>query len=51
MIGCLVMVGKGKMSVHQVKECLDAKDRSKAPGMAPAHGLYLANVEHGSFLI
>ena len=51
MIGCLVMVGKGKMSVDQVKDCINARDRSKAPGMAPAHGLYLANVDHGSFFI
>ncbi len=45
-VGCLVEVGKNKLSVTDVREILEARDRTKAGTMAPAHGLYLANVEH-----
>lgn len=51
MVGCLVALGKGKMTVTQAQECLVARDRAKAPPMAPAHGLYLFDVKHGSFQI
>jgi len=46
MVGCLVDVGKEKISPEDVQHILQARDRSKAGVMAPAHGLYLANVEH-----
>jgi len=49
--GTLATVGQKKLCPSSVQEILMAKDRSKAPVMAPAHGLYLANVEHGDFHI
>lgn len=45
-VGCLVEVGKNKLGATDVREILEARDRTKAGTMAPAHGLYLANVEH-----
>lgn len=49
MVGCLVEVGKGRLSIKDVPALLQATDRSVAPNMAPAHGLFLVDVQHGSF--
>ena len=46
MVGCLITVGQDKLSVDNVKDILQARDRRKAPLMAPAHGLYLVDVQH-----
>ena len=39
--GTLIEVGKGRFTPHQVKEILEAKDRTKAGPTAPAKGLML----------
>eukprot|EP00980_Cylindrotheca_fusiformis_P021032 scaffold8050_cov116-Cylindrotheca_fusiformis.AAC.9 len=49
MVGCLVEVGLGKLSPTRVAELLEKKSRKLAPSMAPAHGLFLADVKHGDF--
>jgi tRNA U38,U39,U40 pseudouridine synthase TruA len=49
MVGCLVEVGRGKLHPHHVQDILKAKDRSIAPPTAPAHGLFLVDVQHGNF--
>jgi tRNA pseudouridine38-40 synthase len=46
MVGCLVEVGQNKLSLEEIKDIIVAKDRRKAPPMAPAHGLYLVDVSH-----
>ena len=51
MVGCLVEVGRGKLQVGDVEKLLHARDRRLAPGMAPAHGLFLVDVQHGNFEI
>ena len=51
LVGCLAHVGQGKTKPGEVESILLARDRSKAPQMAPAHGLYLVDVEHGDFNI
>jgi len=52
LVGCLVEVGKEDISPKYVRDViLPARDRSKAGTMAPAHGLYLANVSHRGLLI
>lgn len=48
-VACLVEVGQGRLKHDEVKEILEKKDRSVAPGMAPAQGLFLVDVEHGDF--
>ncbi len=44
--GCLKMVGAGKWSPERIKEILDAKDRAACGAVAPAHGLYLVQVDY-----
>jgi tRNA pseudouridine38-40 synthase len=51
MVGCLLEVGREKCSPDDVKQILDERDRAKAPSMAPARGLFLADVKHGDFRI
>jgi tRNA pseudouridine38-40 synthase len=48
LVGTLVQVGEGKMSPAEMPEILDAKDRSAAGPVAPAHGLCLVSVEYDS---
>lgn len=45
-VGTLLDVGRGKLMVKDFKEILEAKDRSKASGAAPARGLFLNKVEY-----
>ena len=51
MVGCLLEVGREKLSPMDVKRILEERDRTKAPAMAPAHGLFLVDVKHGDFII
>lgn len=46
MVGTLVHVGLGKWPALRVKEALEAKDRRAGGPMAPAHGLYLMQVDY-----
>ena len=46
MVGALVAVGRGSLEPLDIKRILAAKDRTLAPPLAPAHGLFLANVRH-----
>lgn len=46
LVAALVEVGAGRMSLEQLAALRDARDRTKAPILAPAHGLYLASVEY-----
>ncbi|EQC39897.1 tRNA pseudouridine synthase A [Saprolegnia diclina VS20] len=43
-VGALVDVGMHKLQPEDIPRLLAAKDRSAAPAMAPAHGLYLRRV-------
>ena len=45
-VGALKAVGAGDLTVDDVQKLLDAKDVSRAPPMAPACGLYLADVRY-----
>jgi tRNA pseudouridine38-40 synthase len=45
-VGTLVDVGKGKMTVEEFQEVLEAKDRKMAGATAPAHGLFLKDVKY-----
>lgn len=50
MVGCLVSVGRGKLDPTKVRRILAERDRTKAPSTAPAHGLFLVDVQHGDFV-
>ncbi len=45
-VGALVDVGRGKLTVDAFEQIIISQDRSKASGAAPAEGLYLAKVEY-----
>lgn len=40
MVGTLILVGRNKWSIQQVKEALEAKDRTRGGPTAPPQGLY-----------
>ena len=45
-VGTLVEVGKGRVSVEGFREILELKDRGKAGPTAPARGLFLKEVKY-----
>jgi tRNA pseudouridine38-40 synthase len=45
-VGTLVDVGRGKLSVSQFQDIMDAKDRTKAGMTAPPQGLFLQEVRY-----
>jgi tRNA pseudouridine38-40 synthase len=45
-VGTLLDVGLGKISVEEMKDIINSKDRRKAGSAAPAHGLYLCKVTY-----
>jgi len=45
-VGTLVDVGLGKISPADFKGILESKDRDQAGATAPAHGLFLKNVNY-----
>lgn len=47
-VGALLEVGKGKLTPQQFKEIIAQRDRTKAPAMAPADGLYLVAVDYSN---
>jgi tRNA pseudouridine38-40 synthase len=44
MVGTLVKVGEGELSVADFKAVLEGLDRTKAGMNVPPHGLYFLNV-------
>jgi tRNA pseudouridine38-40 synthase len=47
LVGTLVVVGAGRLEPDAVVSILAARDRSRSPQMAPAHGLTLERVVYG----
>jgi len=45
-VGTLLEVGKGKMSIDEFKAVLDSKDRRNAGPSVPAKGLYLTTIQY-----
>ena len=45
-VGTLLEVGKGKISVGDFSEIIEKKNRSLAGTSAPAHGLFLVDIEY-----
>lgn len=46
MVGSLKLVGEGKWPASKISQILQAKDRSLCAALAPAHGLYLDQVDY-----
>ncbi len=45
-VGTLLEVGKGKLSIQGFKDIIEAKKRAKAGTSAPAHALFLVDVKY-----
>jgi tRNA pseudouridine38-40 synthase len=45
-VGTLFEVGKGKLSLEQFRQIIEAKDRCKAGSSVPAKGLYLVDIKY-----
>lgn len=45
-VGTLLEVGKGKLTIPEFRNIIEAKDRGAAGASAPAHGLFLVNIEY-----
>ena len=45
-VGTLVDVGLGKLTLVDFKDILQSKNRSNASATAPPHGLFLMNVKY-----
>jgi len=46
MVGALVELGKGKITINEFKGIIEAKERSAAPYTAPPQGLFLMETEY-----
>ena len=46
MVAMLIEVGRGKITKDDLKDILDAKNRKKAPKIAPANALYLKDIKY-----
>lgn len=45
-VGSLKLVGEGRWSPRDLKEALEARDRTRCGAVAPANGLYLVRVDY-----
>lgn len=45
-VGTLMEVGKGKISLEEFREIIEIKDRGEAGTSVPAHGLFLVDIEY-----
>ncbi|MHA6248686.1 tRNA pseudouridine(38-40) synthase TruA [Pontibacter sp. CAU 1760] len=50
-VGTLVDVGRGKLTVPQFEQIIASQDRSQSSGAAPAEGLFLVRVEYPEGLL
>jgi tRNA pseudouridine38-40 synthase len=49
-VGTLLEVGRGKLSLEEFRKVIECKDRGKAGTSVPAHALFLTNIEYPSEL-
>ena len=45
-VGTMINIGTGKISLEDFEKIIDSKDRSQAGFSVPAHGLYLTQVNY-----
>ena len=45
-VGTFIDIGQGKMSINKLHKIIESEDRSQAGASAPAHGLYLKQIEY-----
>jgi tRNA pseudouridine38-40 synthase len=47
-VGTLLEVGKGKITVDDFRKIIEKQDRRAAGTSAPAHGLFLVDIEYNA---
>jgi tRNA pseudouridine38-40 synthase len=47
-VGTLIEVGKGKISIEQFAEIIERKDRGEAGTSVPPQGLFLVDIEYNA---
>ncbi|PZO30942.1 MAG: tRNA pseudouridine(38-40) synthase TruA [Flavobacteriaceae bacterium] len=45
-VGTMINIGSGKVSLYDFRQIIESKNRSKAGFSVPAHGLYLTKIEY-----
>jgi tRNA pseudouridine38-40 synthase len=50
-VGTLIEVGQGKMTLEQFREVIHAKDRGASGTSVPANGLFLCDVEYSNLIL
>ena len=50
-VGTMLQIGKGKMTIDEFKRLIESKDRRKAGAAAPAEGLYLYDIKYPQGLL
>jgi tRNA pseudouridine38-40 synthase len=45
-VGTMIEIGKGKITLDDFVKIIEGKDRSKAGFSVPAHGLFLTKIEY-----
>ena len=45
-VGTLMDIGRGHTTIHDLRRIIESKDRSQAGASAPAHGLYLWDIQY-----
>ena len=45
-VGTMINIGLGKISLKDFQTILESKDRNQAGFSVPAHGLYLTKIEY-----
>lgn len=48
-VGCLLRVGRSRMTAGDIGELLELRNRDASPTVAPPHGLYLQRIEYQNF--
>ncbi len=48
LVGTLIYIGRGKISISDLPSIIDSQDRTQAGVTAPAHGLFLRRVFYGA---
>jgi len=49
-VGTLLNIGFGKVSIDEFRKIIESKDRTNAGVTVPAHGLFLINIEYPDYL-
>jgi len=50
-VGTLILVGRGKINIDEFRTIIESKNRSAAGPSAPAHGLFLTEIEYPEFIM